>query len=72
MPGVGPYIPRHNGGIRIVFVDGHVQRFRYEQARPGNYLWNFGTPEMEYWEFQYWGWLQCRGYYPEWPDIPSF
>jgi prepilin-type N-terminal cleavage/methylation domain-containing protein/prepilin-type processing-associated H-X9-DG protein len=72
MPHVGPYIPRHDDGIQIVFVDGHVAWFKYEHARPRNYLWHFGPEWKESWNWDYWGWLQFRGYYPDWPDIPRF
>jgi prepilin-type N-terminal cleavage/methylation domain-containing protein/prepilin-type processing-associated H-X9-DG protein len=69
----GPYIRRHNDGINIVFLDGHVQRFDYRQARPGNYQWDGQyITELEQADFQFWGWLQTRGFYADWPNIPRF
>jgi prepilin-type N-terminal cleavage/methylation domain-containing protein/prepilin-type processing-associated H-X9-DG protein len=71
-PKIGQYIPRHNDGFQIVFLDGHVGCFKYEQARPHNWPWDFGDPNKSTWCFQYWGWIQFRDYYPDWPNIPRF
>jgi prepilin-type N-terminal cleavage/methylation domain-containing protein len=70
MPAVGPYIPRHFDGIEMVFLDGHVQRLKYEQARPYNPEWGVTGDESA--NFKYWGWMSYQGYYPDWPDIPKF
>ena len=79
LPGTGhPFSPlymrRHTDGINVVFVDGHVQRFNYRQARPHNWQWD-GTGMSdpgEFMGFQFWGWMQTKGAYPGWPNIPKF